>query len=554
MSSRFALPHCYLYVFRTSDTTKRRELNILLMGVTGVGKTTWINGFVNYLKYRELGDAEMAELALLIPMTLEIDDGRGNKKTVSAGAIDQHVESYRIRGQSVTQRPVSYEIEFGNHVLRLIDTPGVNDTRGPTADKENIDNILRHITRYDKLNAICILIKAGQTRLTTEFKDNLKQILANLHESAQDNIVFCLTHARQIDYNTGESGTAALLEQLKSERVLRNINVSAGNIFCFDGDAVRYLIKYKNDIDCTKRQRNAADESWEESVNSSKALLERIKFLPPHDLSNTASLASAKVITEKISEPLVKLMLASINGKRLTVRSLDHGRRVCEASSCASIFRGDVYYNQVCHEPCSSFGPKYFCKAFGFGGNCKRCCHHMDEHRWTSTTYEIEDDPDATHDPDARLAKSELKRMIDIAARLSVFMQECAAVETSTDILSIHLDRHTQSLEHAVARKNDRDARRSLDATINLNRQYAEEIKKIRSSRKKICPRDVTVLIDQLYDIPEYGPQLRRTVKIIEQANDKIFRQDAQKHKPSQFADSRSELCRFLNKLFLGCD
>ncbi|CAG8821274.1 30289_t:CDS:1, partial [Racocetra persica] len=40
----------------------RKEINILLLGETGVGKSTFINAFANYLKFNSLEDAISDEI------------------------------------------------------------------------------------------------------------------------------------------------------------------------------------------------------------------------------------------------------------------------------------------------------------------------------------------------------------------------------------------------------------------------------------------------------------------------------------------------------------
>ena len=51
----------------TDSLQPTRYLNILLLGETGVGKSTWINGFANYLSFKSLDDARNSDTVCLIP-------------------------------------------------------------------------------------------------------------------------------------------------------------------------------------------------------------------------------------------------------------------------------------------------------------------------------------------------------------------------------------------------------------------------------------------------------------------------------------------------------
>ncbi len=63
-------------------------------------------------------------------------------------------------------------------------------------DKENFDNLIKYISKYEYLDAICILRKPNNSRLGVAFRFYLKELLSNLHKGAKDNIIFCFTNSR----------------------------------------------------------------------------------------------------------------------------------------------------------------------------------------------------------------------------------------------------------------------------------------------------------------------------------------------------------------------
>lgn len=47
---------------------EKEDVNILILGETGVGKSTWINGIANYAKHNTLQEAMVdSEFTVLIP-------------------------------------------------------------------------------------------------------------------------------------------------------------------------------------------------------------------------------------------------------------------------------------------------------------------------------------------------------------------------------------------------------------------------------------------------------------------------------------------------------
>jgi len=105
---------------------------------------------------------------------------------------------YAEVGESDTQNLSEYAFQYENSSIKLIDTPGLNDikdTSDHTVDKEHIRNILRLLSAYDEIHAICIVLKASENRLSTAFKYVLTEILKCLDKSACNNVIFICTHA-----------------------------------------------------------------------------------------------------------------------------------------------------------------------------------------------------------------------------------------------------------------------------------------------------------------------------------------------------------------------
>ena len=139
-------------------------------------------------------------------------------------------------GQSATQYPQEYLLETSTSIFHLIDTPGIGDCRGIEKDKENFENILAFLTCYDKINAVVVLLKPNNARLTVAFKFCVLELLTHLHKSLVSNIMFAFTNSRGTFYRPGDS--LPVLKRLLDENSI-GINVSLSNYLCFDNEAFR---------------------------------------------------------------------------------------------------------------------------------------------------------------------------------------------------------------------------------------------------------------------------------------------------------------------------
>ena len=150
----------------------KEEINILILGETGVGKSTWINGIVNYKNFSSLDDARKENPPLsLIGSSFTITNEEFDSIEIKIGDDKNEVND---PGTSATQYPKAYVFETEDKLIRLIDTPGIGDTRGIETDNKNFDMILKYLANFDKLNGICILLKPNNARLTTMFKFCIK--------------------------------------------------------------------------------------------------------------------------------------------------------------------------------------------------------------------------------------------------------------------------------------------------------------------------------------------------------------------------------------------
>ena len=386
------------------------ELNILILGQTGVGKSTWINAFVNYLTFPSLDDAMKTEelewfipcsfsiqkpdptddLEKLIPVDIKVGFPATKKddQTNSQGTPNRPNQSELdgSSGQSATQITQVYPMLIGNLMVRIIDTPGIGDTRGVHQDNKNMADILDVLQSYENLHGIVILLKPNNARLDLMFKFCIKQLLMHLHRSAAKNIVFGFTNTRGTSYTPGDTfkPLQALLEEYKGSI---DIGLYKHNVYCFDSESFRYLAAYKQGEDLGHLEENR--ESWNYSVTECKRLVDYLRLLQPHKVRGTLNLNETRRTIIQLTQPMAKLAQdikhsilanaadikdletkemekAELEKKLDVVQKVEEGhvvdqpRTVCGHYMCVE-FRSEglfnmreqtIIYKTVCHNPC----------------------------------------------------------------------------------------------------------------------------------------------------------------------------------------------------------
>ncbi|KAK5740821.1 hypothetical protein LTR17_004411 [Elasticomyces elasticus] len=406
-------------------------INILILGETGVGKSTFINAMVNYLEFETLDEAIDAEkLNYVIPCSFstQLMDRKNlsrpiEEKQVKIGSSDDEHDG--SKGDSATQKTTVYPVTFRSgdttQTVRLIDTPGIGDSRGVDVDRQNISDILSTLSGYDTVNGILILLKSNNARMSITFRYCLKELLTHLHQNAAANMAFGFTNTRISNYTPGD--TYGPLKALLQQHPNDGLCLTTPTTYCFDSESFRYLAAYKSDV--IMENKLDFDRSWEHSQRETSRLMGHFKTITPHEVKNTISLNGARELIFDLMKPLadisqtininiglVKDSVEALKDSRtrgdelrnvlhvqkvqMNAEPLQKPRTVCGDQACTDV-RDDgkgqnnmvIVYKEHCHAECHLRGVQaevvahpglIKCSAFQGKDTCLRCGHHWQQH------------------------------------------------------------------------------------------------------------------------------------------------------------------------------
>lgn len=144
-----------------------------MVGETGTGKTTLLNTIVNHMMGVKFEDNVWYEI------TEEHQQDTSTSQTAFVTVYEIHVEEW----------PIS---------LTIIDTPGYGDTRDMDRDKtiaENLCTLFQSYGGLDRINAVGLVVKSTQNRLT-EFQHYVfDSVLSLFGKDIEKNVVILITHS-----------------------------------------------------------------------------------------------------------------------------------------------------------------------------------------------------------------------------------------------------------------------------------------------------------------------------------------------------------------------
>ncbi|XP_039905286.1 uncharacterized protein LOC120744789 [Simochromis diagramma] len=386
--NNFNVDGCKSFTFGKESSKPNRT--IMVLGATGAGKSTLINGMINYILGVKWEDPYRFKL---------VDEG---ELTSQSESQTSEVTVYKVNYQE------GFEIEFS---LTIVDTPGFGDTRGIEKDREiteQLRNLFSAQGGVSEIDAVCFVAQAALARLTATQKYVFDSVLSIFGKDVAENIRILVTFADGQRPPVLEAINAAGVPCPKTKDGLPvHFKFNNSALFANNKSAVAESMS-----DDDEEEGGFDQMFWEMGTKSMKRFFAALNKIEPKSLTMTKEVLRERKQLENSVENLqeqVKLGLAKLEEIKETSEKLkEHEAEISrnenfefevtvkkpyhdDISRTGNYITNCQQCHATCHYPCAyaNDADKRSCSAMGPDGYCTQCpgkciwnVHFNQKYKW----------------------------------------------------------------------------------------------------------------------------------------------------------------------------
>ncbi|XP_053386543.1 uncharacterized protein LOC123539300 [Mercenaria mercenaria] len=339
----------------------------MLIGATGTGKSTLIDGIVNYILGVNWDDPFRFTV-------FDLDQGTKNQ----ALSQTEWITCYTINPEKGSR--LEYQ-------LNIIDTPGFGDTSVLTREQVIVDQIRQLFSESQPkgasfIDAVCFLIKAPDARLTAVQSHNFELVMSLFGKDIKRNICSLITFADGADPPV----IAALKES----------GLPFGQSFTFNNSGL-----FAKNVDISAASFSPV--FWEMGLKGCRAFFDHLRQVETKSLQMTKHVLDERSRLEtamKNLQPQLNAGLSKVDCLKQEIRIIEQNKSLMKdikdfeyeieetQQKKKELPRGQPVTNCLnchftCHDNCdlSKDHEKFQCSAMDSNGNCKicpdKCCWQM---------------------------------------------------------------------------------------------------------------------------------------------------------------------------------
>ncbi|KPP58540.1 hypothetical protein Z043_123624 [Scleropages formosus] len=375
------LKDCKRYAFGKRNRKEHRI--IMVLGATGAGKSTLINGMINYILDVKWEDTFRFKL---------IDEGVSKSQAESQTSL---VTAYDINYQD------GYRI---NNSITIIDTPGFGDTKGIKRDRmitEQIRMFFNSEKGISEIDALCFVTQASLARLTHAQKYVFDAILSIFGKDIAENIQLLVTFADGQKPLVLEAVNVSGVPFPKTKHGLP-VHFKFNNSTLFADNSISATPNSNNENEEDDADADTFDQMfWTMGMKSMKNFFSALTKLETRSLKLTREVIKERKQLETAIvglQPEIHAGLAKLDEIRMTQQIIQkHETEIITNENYEfeievtkpvqkNIAESGEYITNcqqcfiTCHFPCAipDDNEKHACSAMDINGNCRVCsgkCH-----------------------------------------------------------------------------------------------------------------------------------------------------------------------------------